>query len=348
MLQALSEEGQDRAWPQLVLNPFAGENGSGLGRVLPAETVYHERLTTHLAQVPSSRRWTRNHLEHFRPDIVHVHLYHASVLVASLSNTGERARILSHHHGNRISILKGPVSAFLDRLAGHRYDLVIAVSERVRRLLIEEGGYAPSKVKTVPNGWFGQPLPRSSGEDGQTIICVENFRTEKRHDLLLEVFCRLQAGMPEARLMLVGSGPREAYLRSKALELGVSDGVEFVGWVDDVWPYLASANLFVSTTSEEAFGIAFLEAMAAGLPVVAFEGGPDPSLVESGKSGLLVPEGDVGAMAASIQQLLGDPDERDVMGFEAREKAKAFSSKKMVQCYFDIYGALMRGFDVRD
>lgn len=348
VLQALTEGGEGRAWRQLVLNPFASEGGSGLGSVLPAGTVYRERVTTRLTQVLSARRWTRNHLEQFRPDIVHVHLYHASVLVASLSSIGERCRILSHHHGNQIAILKGQVSAFLDRHAGRRYDLVIAVSDRVRQYLVEECGYALSKVATVPNGWFGQPLPRCPEGDGQTIICVENFRTEKRHDLLLEVFSLLHVDMPKVRLMLVGSGPREAYLRLRARELGVSSEVEFVGWVDNVWPYLASADLFVSATSQESFGIAFLEAMAAGLPVVAFDGGPDPGLVESGKTGLLVPGGDVGAMAASVQQLLGNSEARNAMGFEAEDKAKAFSSEKMVGSYFDIYDTLLKDLDVRD
>jgi len=150
---------------------------------------------------------------------------------------------------------------------------------------------------------------RYAGPDEHTriLIHVSNFRPVKRIDSVMEIFARIAARVP-ARLLLVGDGPELATARRMARELDVADRVQSLGSQENVIPLLSIADLFLLPSEQESFGLAALEAMACGVPVVASNAGGLPEVIDDGVTGFLHPIGDVDAMAASGLLLLTDAD----------------------------------------
>jgi glycosyltransferase involved in cell wall biosynthesis len=135
----------------------------------------------------------------------------------------------------------------------------------------------------------------------------------------------------------VGSGPDEHAIASEAERLGMTGAVTFAGWVPSVWPYLAQAHVFALTSRREALGIAIIEAMAAGLPVVASAVGGISELVTPGETGELVSPGDVEGLASALVNLLESPERRYLYGERARGRAALLTDKAMRARYFALY-----------
>lgn len=340
-LGALVQGGDVRGARQTVLNPFAVNGSAGQLVDACAPVAVRSHPCAHAVQLPGVRRWLRKELDAFRPDIIHAHLFQAAALVASLPRAGNgAARVLSHQHGNYYRRHRRYADAAADRWAGRRFDRVVAVSSSVQRLLVESFGYPLDKVGLIPNGWFGEPVPRRRESTRPTVVCVARFRPEKMHTTLLAAFARVRGDVPDARLVLVGDGPAQEQVRQRAAALGLSDAVEMPGATSRVWDHLADADVFALASQYETFGIAVLEAMAAGLPVVATRTGGLPELVVPGVTGELVPVGDDAAMAEEITHLLRDPDRRQRMSGAARAAAAPLHIDHIVAAYFDLYAEL--------
>lgn len=340
VLAALVDEGRQRRWEQLVLNPFARSENSDLA-MATKDTSYDAKDCKSLLHILALRRWVAERLRVFDPHIVHVHLFHALVVVASLPRRDRAARILTHHHGDVLRVHGQRVRQILDRYGGTRFDYVVAVSESVRRFLLSEYGYPESKVLSIPNGWSGRPPTASGLARRPTVLCAANFRLEKGHAVLLAAFRRVLAEVPDAELVLVGEGRLSGGVRERSSSLGLSDNVTFVGAVDDVWPYLERAHVFALASLYEPLGIVVMEAMAAGLPVVASAVGGIPELVRPGITGELVDANDDKAMARELVRLLRSPEMRQEMGNAARKDAASLKMDRMVDRYFGLYESVL-------
>ncbi len=154
--------------------------------------------------------------------------------------------------------------------------------------------------------------------------------------VLIELARRLQRSHPRVHFLLVGDGRDRDRLHAAAAGL---TNIEFAGWVDDVGNYLGAFDLFVFPSRHEAMGSVVLDAMDAGLPIVASRVGGLPEFV-SGDIGVLVPPGDVDAFAAAVLGLADRPQRRAEMGEAARAQAARYTSTRMVQSYLRLYGAL--------
>jgi len=284
--------------------------------------------------------WLRRRLTGFRPDIVHTHLFHALVLVAAVGGR-HTPLVLTHHHGNSLEVEGHRARARLERVASRRFHRVVAVSSWVERYLVDDAGFPASRVVCIPNGWEGSPAPTSGVAEAPTIVCVANFRSQKGHDVLLRAFARVRRSLPAAELLLVGDGELRPAIARQAEELGVAAGVRFLGPVDEVWPVLEQAHVFALTSRYEPLGIAVLEAMAAGLPVVATNVGGIPGVVRRDVTGVLVEPGEDEAMAAALLRLLADPAERRRMGDAGRAAAAPLHARRMLDAYFDLYRQLL-------
>jgi glycosyltransferase involved in cell wall biosynthesis len=175
-----------------------------------------------------------------------------------------------------------------------------------------------------------------------TIGTVGRLEPVKGIGFLLEAAATLRARFPELRVEFAGSGTDESRLRSLAERLGLGGVVSFLGWQEDVnalhrrWQVLAQPSL------HEGFGLAALEAMAAGVPVVASATGGLPELVEDERTGFLVPVGDVEALASRLERLLEDEALRIRMGEAARRRAvRSFSVEEMAARTAAVYDRLL-------
>ena len=340
-LAALIQEGHAAGWDQTLLNPFAG-GSVDLSRLFsPARYVGHP--CDSVLALPGTRRWLKRELAELRPDIVHVMLPHALVLVATVPRQPGQSRLLTHVYGEGIRMKRyGRVREALDRWAGFRFDRLVAISEAVRQYLVSSQGHPASKVDCIPLGWEGEPLPRSRDARPPTIVCVAKFRPEKGHDVLLDAFAVVRRQVPDARMVLVGQGELEEQLQAKIDANGLGDQVELTGPVDDVWPYLASADVFALASYSEAYGIAIAEAMAAGLPVVATNVGGIPELVVPGVTGELFAPGDRAALATHLTRLLITPDLRSRMSEAARQAAEPMRLSNTLPRYVEVCDELVR------
>lgn len=337
VLQALVCSARDSGGTAHVFNPFAREPGSApLRKILPDGSYIGLPCRT-LGAVPSTRRALFRATQAFNPDIVHAHLFHASAMLATLPRPSGAARILTHHHGDIFAIENDRVREHLDRIATKRYDHVVPVSHAAREFLISRYGISQDRVRVILNGWSGDPRPRAAPDDAPTVICTANFRAQKGHTVLLAAFQQVLARLPSARLLLVGTGPLEGTVKREVASRGLQHAVAMCGHVDDIWPYLAESHVFALASHYEPLGIAAIEAMAAGLPVVAADVGGLPELVEPGVTGELFPKGDAAALARILTKLLTDPARARRLGTNGAARAESLTTEAMVERYFALY-----------
>jgi glycosyltransferase involved in cell wall biosynthesis len=235
-------------------------------------------------------------------------------------------------------------------------DLVIAVSEHIADQAIELGVHS-SKVRVIRSGVDvdqfqprGKPAARARlglPPDAHVVLFVGNLEPRKQVDVLLRAMACLPSVLAnQTWLTIVGSGEsagvldQTPHLVRLADELELKDRVRFTGRVDDqqLLAYYSAADVFVLPSSSEAQGIAALEAMAAGLPVVAAGVGGLLGTVRDGETGFLVPPGDVVALSQRLAIVLQEPVRRHAMGVAAREVVEAsFAWPRAVEATVDAY-----------
>lgn len=336
-LAQLVAHGEAGGWAQVVLNPFATAGSAPLA-ALCQPVRCETRPCASLRDLPPTRHWLQDRLDDFAPDVVHVMLFHALVVVATLRKSKVACRVVTNVYGEGIDMaVHGKVLRLADRWAGRRVDHVTAISQAVRQFLVTDYGYPSAHVTCIPLGWEGDPLPRRTAPRRPTIICVGGLRPEKGHAVLLAAVAEVRRDISDVRLVVIGDGDLRPKLEAQVSVLKMNDAVEFLGAVPDIWPHLADADVFAIASRSEAFGIAIAEAMAAGLPVVAPAVGGIPELVLPGKTGELYPPGDHKALASAIVHLLKSPDLRSKMGDDAQQAAEPLRMDTAVGRYFELF-----------
>jgi len=209
-----------------------------------------------------------------------------------------------------------------------------AAADRLRR------EYVPGpKVTVIPNGLDATPhAPRPPRARLRKIVMVANLRVEKGHDVLIDAAADVLRAVPDAQFDLVGAGPELDDLRARARARGVADAVTFAGHCGDIAARLADADVFVLPSRSEAFPNAVLEAMAAGLPIVASAVGGILELIDDGRTGVLIPAGDHRALAHALCRVIADAPHAARLGEAARVDACArYSFDRMVAAFEQLY-----------
>ena len=228
---------------------------------------------------------------------------------------------------------------------------LIAVSEFIRRDAIANG-IDPRHIRTVHNPTPFEPeaVQKPAGTpslraqfnlpaNAPLVVAAGRLDPSKGHRALFAAFARVHAQVPEARLLVCGASTgRDGYeqeLHNQAKALG--DYIQFAGYRRDLPNILAAADLFCLPTEREAFGLVFLEAMSAGLPVVAVDSGGVPEIVQQGETGFLVAPGDIDGLAARMITLLTDPEMAHRFGAAGQRHARTeFAPGKIAALWADV------------
>ncbi|CAN5724811.1 N-acetyl-alpha-D-glucosaminyl L-malate synthase BshA [soil metagenome] len=290
-------------------------------------------------------------------DLLHVHyaIPHATSAWIAKEMLGPRngLRIITTLHGTDITLV-GQEKSFweITRFSIAKSDGITAVSEFLRRETVDRFGVPESAIEVVPN--FVDPalyrrdrLPcrkQALLRPGEKLVLhISNFRPVKRIRDVVRIFAGIARQLP-SRLVLVGDGPDRAEAIAEAEILGISKQVSLLGKQDNVAEILACADLFLLPSQSESFGLSALEAMAAGVPVIATAVGGLPEVVEHGVTGYLARVGAVDEMAEAGAGLLRDP-ERWTAASRAAEAlaAERFGVEKIVDHYERYYRTVLAG-----
>ncbi len=254
-------------------------------------------------------------------DLVHINLAsngstHRKLIVAGLARMLGVPYVLHLHGGDYPNFWKSDHSALSRRIrrmfAGAAR--IVVLGETWRRFVVSRAPEVTDRVAVVPNAAARPTLPHVGGGERAHILFLGRLNDMKGAPQLGEALSRMR-GLPNWRATLAGDGHVEA-ARAKAAEYGLGERVEIPGWVgpDRVAELIASADILVLPSFIENLPLSIIEAMASGVAVVATPVGAVPDIVRDGETGLLVPVGDVDALAAALTRLVNDPALRTRLG----------------------------------
>ena len=288
-------------------------------------------------------------------DILHMHyaIPHAtSALLARqiLAKEGVHIPIVTTLHGTDITIVgQDPSFAPVVNYSINESDGVTAVSDYLRQETMQAD--ISTDIEVIPNFIDTERFKRLPREHFKQAICpnrekllvhVSNFRPVKRATEVVDVFRNLQQQGHGLKLLLVGDGPDRVSAEHRARELGVCDDIRFLGKQEPVEEILSIADIFLMPSGSETFGLAALEAMACGVPVIASRIGGLPELVLNGETGFLCELGDIDGYTNAANQLLTDEALHQRMADASRRRAvEEFDTGIIVPQYESYYKRVM-------
>ncbi|MDM7915783.1 MAG: N-acetyl-alpha-D-glucosaminyl L-malate synthase BshA [Candidatus Eisenbacteria bacterium] len=289
-------------------------------------------------------------------DIVHAHyaVPHATSAFLARAMLGDHpVKTVTTLHGTDITLVGAqPSFRTAVRFSIEESDGVTAVSEWLRVRTIETFGLEhpieviPNFVDTArftPREKACSSLERLRASGRKVIMHASNFRAVKNVPGVIRVFDRIQKEVP-SYLVLIGEGPELTKAHEMASELGLSDRVLFLGLQDAIDELLPEVDLLLLPSEHESFGLVALEAMAAGVPVIATNQGGTAEILESGVHGFLAAPHDVAGMAEFGISILRDSDAWHRMSKAARARAvERFDQEKVIERYLDYYRRVISG-----
>jgi len=331
----------------LTLLPALAERGVepvfvGLDDPAWDPTDFYEALTVPAVRIPAPRdldplllaRLVRG----LRADLVHTHLVHADLyggLAARLRGT----TLVSTKHND--DPFRTGAFRFVERGLARLADRVVTISDSLHRFTVDRVGVPAGKVETIHYGLDGPPQawgtnpPDDVPENARIVLSVSRLTQQKGIDIAVQALSFLPH---DVVLVVLGEGPERELLEELARENVVESRVFFPGRVPDVTAWLRRASVYVQPARWEGFGLAVLEAMVCGLPVVATNLSSLPELVADGVTGVLVPADDPAALARGIERALAEPS----FGPAGLERARQeFSVAKMADRTVALYDALL-------
>jgi len=270
-------------------------------------------------------------------DVVHTHLVHGDVYGGVAAKLRRTALVSTKHNDDPFRT--GPFR-YVERALSRAADRVVTISDSLRRFTVDRVGVPAKKVETIrygldepPPAWGDNP-PDPIPAGARVLLSVSRLTPQKG----IDVAVRALASLPEdAYLVVLGEGPERDAIDALARELGVESRVHLPGRVPDVAAWLRRASVYVHPARWEGFGLAVLEAMVCGLPVVATNVSSLPELVADGETGVLVPADDAPAFAAAVERALAEPG----FGPAGRERARRqFSVAQMADRTAALYRSL--------
>jgi phosphatidylinositol alpha-mannosyltransferase len=324
----------------LVLAPGWGPAAEPWVRIVgrPVRVRYHGTVAPICFSVASSRR-IRTLLRGFRPDVLHAHEpLSPSTSMLAVRSSAVPVVATFHSYLGRSRLMEAAAPAL--RSVWRRLDARIAVSAAAATFLAQA---IPGRVEVIPNGvdveLFRRPTaPAPDLPPGRTVLWVNRLDPQKGFRVMVRAFALLAQGRDDVALVVVGDGADAGAVAT--LPEAIRGRVAMLGRVPhgELPPYHAAADVYVSpAVGQESFGIVLVEAMAAGVPVVATDIPGYREVVRDGVDGLLVPPGDAGALAAAVGRVLDDAGLAERLAEAGAERADAFSWDVVMPRIEEIY-----------
>jgi glycosyltransferase involved in cell wall biosynthesis len=261
-----------------------------------------------------------------RADIVHTHLVHADVYGGLAARLRGTHLVSTKHNDDPFRI--GPFR-FVERGLSRLTDRIVTITDALHRFTVDQVGVPADKVETihygldgVPDAWGVNP-PDDVPESARVLLAVARLTDQKGIDVAIRALAELP---DDTVLVVLGEGPERATLLRLARDLGLESRAFLLGRVPDVAAWLGRATVLVHPARWEGFGLGVLEAMLAGLPVVATNVSALPELIVDGETGVLVEPDDAAALARGIARALDRPE----LGAGGLERARSeFSVGRM-------------------
>ena len=286
-----------------------------------------------------------------RFDILHGHSSKAGALLRLAALGLGTTRVYTPHALYTMGAEPGSVRRLLfgglERVLARLGEAIVCVSQAEHRHAIELG-LPRDKLFVVPNGLAAMPAVDGRSvraelglaDSDVAIGCVGRLAPQKAIHRLVDAFADLVPERPDARLVIVGSGPDEAALRARAAERGVGDRVIWTGVADGA-TMMAAFDIFALPSRYEAFPYVLLEALARGLPIVATRVGGAEDVIVEGSNGFITEQDDEPAFVRRLSELVGDPLARQAMSEAAHRRAVLFDVDAMVTATLDVYRTLL-------
>jgi len=316
-----------------VLEGFAKELAASCERVqvVPMRGDLSPRLVLRLTRLLASGRY----------DVAHAHLVHADWHIAAASLIANDVPLVSSKH-NPDPFRRLAAFRLVERATLQRYSAAIAISESLREFTEASTG---ARTVTIHYGLPAPagPAPARDGPGETTrLLAVGRLEEQKGFDVAVQAMAFVSQATPWASLSIAGDGRQRRMLADRVTALGLTDTVSLLGTRDDVRELMLNADILIHPARWEGFGLVLLEAMRAGLPVVATRAGAIPEVVADGVTGLLVPPDDPDQLATSMIELIQDPVRRREMGMAGFERLKEhFSPEQMARGVAAVYDSVL-------
>lgn len=281
-------------------------------------------------------------------DVLHCHHYSPFVYGQLAALASRRLRVVFTEHGRLADAPPSLKRRIVNPILGRLPSAIIAVSDDLKRHMVEEGLPA-QRITVIRNGIDPGPRPTPADRsrarrefgfaDGDVVIGTCG-RLDPVKDLptLLGAFRLVSDKCGSARLLIVGEGPERTRLEAHASAAGFAGRVTFAGYRSDVRALLPALDVYANSSIHEGVSLTLLEAMSAGLPIVATRVGGTPEVIGDRQTGLLVPARSSAALAAAIERLLCEPESRAALGGSARARVeREFTTSAMVARYLEMY-----------
>lgn len=308
--------------PGPLLKAFAAEQ-------IPVR-CFDQSFAADVRTLAAVKKW----LKEIRPDIVHTHLFKADFYGGIAASSLKIPLVSSKRNIDRY-LENWLYARFAHRLAV-RCNAIVAISNAVRSHFAKYAGIEEGKIQVIP---IGIEMPREIDRSNSAFVrfgVVGRLADQKGHESLIRAFAASKDRLPDARLLVFGTGPLEDRLKSLVSNAGLGGRIEFCGLVLDPEKIFGQIDVLVLPSAWEGAGNVLLEAMAYGLPVIATNTGGIPEYVNS-ECAVLVPPESADSLSYAIVKLSGDRQAREILGRRGKERSKVFDFSRTLDAHLKLY-----------